>query len=508
MTKIEVELHDDVISIINKLKNIEDTGIELVVPEGAVIFENIINLKLLKSWSDRENKVINFNTNDANGQNMLSYLENGDTPLTESLPEAEESEELEEYTAKRKLKLPKLNFSFFNFRKKGLLIGLVVLLILLGGGFVGYRLLSQKPVASVKIVVNSQPLTRSVEIRAVNGAETNPEEKILQAKTVEASVDDELTIPTTGEETIGEYAEGEITIYNKTDKEKEFKKGTDIIYKNKDDKKFVYETRDDVTVPAAVPGANPGDPITPSGEDVDVKAKEIGEDYNIDKGEDLEVEDQDTSDFEAEVKKDIDGGKEEKVKVVSQEDLDALKKQLAENSEEKAVRALEDSVKGDEKLIKGSQNVAVTKEEYSNELGDQVEEVTLKQTFTAKGLSYKTSDLDNLLDSIVKDFVPEGFVLSNKERVVKVDVLGNTDSTVLSDTESDLQVTLRTFVVTDISEDEVKDNLLGKNISDAEKYLGSIRNVKTYQLNIEPTIPLFNKIPNDKSRINLTLERE
>lgn len=507
MTKIEVELHDDVIGIINKLKNIEDTGIELVVPEGAVLFENIINLKLLKSWSDRENKVINFNTDDANGQNMLSYLENGGTPSAGNFPE-EETEELEEYTSKKKINLPKLNFSFLRFKKKGLFIGLGILIILAAAGFVGYRILSQKPVANVKIVVNSQPLTRSVEIKAINGAESNAEQKILHASTVQASIDDELTIQTTGEETIGEYAEGEITIYNKTNKDKEFKKGTDIIYKNDKGDKFVYETQDDVKVPAAVPGPNPGDPITPSGEDVDVKAKEIGKDYNIDKGEDLEVEDQDKSDFEAEVKKDIDGGAEETVNVVAQEDLDSLKKQLAENSQEKVMRALEDAVTEDQKLIKGSESMSVTKEEYNHELGDQTDEVSLKETFTATGLAYKSSDLDKLLENLVEDFVPEGFVLSSKERMTKVDVLGNTDSTVLSDSEADLQVTLRTFVVPDISDETVKDNLKGKSVGEAEKYLGGIRNIKTYELNIEPTIPLFNKIPNDINRINIILERE
>ena len=63
MTQVEVELHDDAVSILNKLKNINDTGIELVVPDGAVILENMVNLKLLKTWVEESGKTLHFLTN-------------------------------------------------------------------------------------------------------------------------------------------------------------------------------------------------------------------------------------------------------------------------------------------------------------------------------------------------------------------------------------------------------------------------------------------------------------
>jgi len=241
---------------------------------------------------------------------------------------------------------------------------------------------------------------------------------------------------------------------------------------------------------------------------VDVEAAEIGKKYNLDDGEDLEIEGKKKSEFEAEVKEDIDGGKEETIMIVAQEDVDNVIQKLLENSEEKSLRALSEKVSGGQKLVSGSENVVVAKEEFSHKLDDETEELTLSQTFSAKGLVYTPDDLDKLMDSLMEEFVPEGFVLSTKERIVNVEVLGNTETTVLSAAEADLQVTLKTFVVTDISEEIIKQALMGKSPKDAEKYLGSIRNVKTYELSINPRIPLFDFIPKDASRIIINLERE
>ncbi len=509
MTKIEVELHEDVISIIHKLKNVADTGVELIVPEGAVLFDNILNLKLLRNWSDQEGKVINFQTDDVGGQNLLMSLEEEASFPEEITPENVEA--IEEEVPAQKFAMPKMRLTLpvIKLKKGKIFLVLIIVAGLLGVvGVVTYRYVSRLPQAHVKIVVNSQPLTRSFEIKVISGHDTSADEKILKGTTLEAGLDDEVIVETTGEKIVGEKAKGEITIYNKTTEEKKFKKGTDIIYRDKDDDKFVYELRDDITV-----GPSVDDPGPPPGEiwgsaDVEVEAKEIGKDYNIDKGEDLEVEDQDDSDFVAKVNKDIDGGKEETIKIVAQEDMDKAIQTLQENSKEKALKALDQKITGDQKLISGSENVAVVKETFSHKLGDETEELKLSQTFSAKCLTYVSGDLNTLVDTLTESFVPEGFELSDKERAVNVEVLGNTETTLLNDSEADLQVTLKTFVVTDISEDSIKQALMGLTVNEAEKYLGSIRNVKTYELSINPHVPFFDNVPKDESRIIINLERE
>ncbi len=512
MTKLEIELHDNIISVLHKLKNINDTGIELVVPEGSVLFENILNLKLIQKWSENEEKVVSFQTDDINGQNMLASMENGNNAPDEL---AQDIDSIEEEVPQQSINMPKFRFSLPTIKlKKGkILIFIISILVLVGLiGFGAYNYASKQPIANVKIIVNSDPLTRSLEFKVINGAETNAENKILKGLTVESSVEDKVTIETTGEKIVGDKADGEVTIFNKTNEEKKFKKSTELIYKDKDDNEYIYVLKGDVTVPPReeTPGPNPGDPITVvNGKaNVDVEAKEFGDKYNIDKGEDLDVEDQKNADFVGEVYKDIDGGKQETVQIVAQEDIDTVIAKLLEKAEETAYRALDQKISGGQKLIAGSESVSVIKEEFSHKLGDEVDELTLTQTFAAKGLVYDPAELDKLIDELIQEFVPQDFVLSTKERVLNVEVLGNTETTTLNELEADLQVTIKTFVITDISEESIKKELMGKSLVDAERYIGSIKNVKSYELSIDPRIPLFDYVPKDEARIIINIERE
>ena len=77
MTNVNIEIHDDVIEIYNKLKNIEETGIEIELPEGSVLFDNIINLKLLKKLLTKDGKVLTITTTDTKGNSFLEMIEEG-----------------------------------------------------------------------------------------------------------------------------------------------------------------------------------------------------------------------------------------------------------------------------------------------------------------------------------------------------------------------------------------------------------------------------------------------
>ena len=122
------------------------------------------------------------------------------------------------------------------------------------------------------------------------------------------------------------------------------------------------------------------------------------------------------------------------------------------------------------KLIAGSIATTVSSNDFNGEVGDELDELELVQTVSAVGLTYSSSDLDALLDELVEEFVPNGYKLSDEDRDVNVEVLGNSDSTVLSSTEADLQVTLKTYVVPDISEERIIDDLSGKKFDEAQRF--------------------------------------
>jgi hypothetical protein len=513
MTKLELEIHDDVVTTINKIKNINDAGVEIYIPEGSVLFENVLNLKLIQSFSDKNDIAVHFKTEDPDGNNLIALLNgNGNaTEFIEGLGEEPHEESERKIPSIPKLGMPKIGIPRINmgfltsfFRGKP-----IVLLILLVPLIVGYVIAGKKlPRANARITVDSSHLTRSLTIRVVNGSETTVEDKILKGHTLAVVVEDSNEIETTGEKLVGDKAQGEITIYNNTDNEKEFEKGTVL---QKDDEEYVLD--DTVTVPART--QLPPDPANPSiisyqkGEaDADIVAGDIGKKYNLDSGEELEFDDYDSSEFTAFTKTDVDGGSSETVSVVAEEDLEKVAENLGETLKEKATDELKDIVEKGQAFIDGSTTTAITEKTYSHEVGEETDKLKLTQKATAQGLVYKKADLDEIIDKLVEDLIPEGFELSDKERELKVEVLGNSTNSVLSQNQADIQVTLKTFVVPTIKESDLKEKIMGKPPQEAHKILGSIKNVKTYELTIAPNIPLFQNVPNDEERIHIEIERD
>jgi hypothetical protein len=508
MTKLEIELHDDVVTTLNKIKTINDSAIELIVPEGSVLFENILNLKLIQAYADRNDITVHFMTDDDIGNNLISML-NGNGGTTEIKSEDDENEDAP--TSKKKVKLPAIKIPRIGLPKVTLLKGskvgfllLVIIPLVLAYYVAGNRL----PKATARIIVDSSHFTRSLTITVTSDGKTDIDAKMLEGKTLDAYVEDSAEIETTGEKLIGDKAKGEVTIYNNTDSEKEFEKGT--VLKGEDDREYVLD--DDITVPAREQLApDPTDPSIISyqkGENSgDIIASDIGKDYNIDSGEELEIDDENSSEFTAFTKTDIDGGSSETVAVVAEEDLENLTSSLEEALIEEATNALKEQVQKGYKFIDGSTSAVVTEESFSHDIGDETDKLTLTQTASAQGLVYKEEDLDGIIDRLVEDMVPDGFELSDKERDIKVEVLGNSTNSIVSATQADIQVTLKTFVVPIIDKEDLINRIKNKNPEDAHKVLGSIKNVKKYELSIAPSIPLFKKVPNDSNRIEIIIER-
>lgn len=71
---IFVESDDELIDLYEKLKIVKAKRIYFVIPHRALIFQSIINLKILKNYADKQSKKIYFITNDINGINLAKQL--------------------------------------------------------------------------------------------------------------------------------------------------------------------------------------------------------------------------------------------------------------------------------------------------------------------------------------------------------------------------------------------------------------------------------------------------
>jgi len=520
MTKIELDLSDNVISTIKKVKETNDVDIEVVIPEGSVILENSINIKLLNKQAEKYGKNLRIVTLDEAGQNLLSMLndEEGMDRYSKVAPENQERMQERRKTLKRKLpkpdldfinaiKLPRFSVPQMSLGKSKVAVGagfLIITAIILSLVY-----FSRAVKAEVKIIVHSQPLARSIQIRVDKNGLTKAPEKTLRGTAISATESGTLSTPTTGEKLEGKRAKGKAKIFNfLTDTEKEFSKGDILTVKIKD-KDYNYTLDDDVTVAAGVLDTTTTPPgIIASEAEVNIVAADIGTVYNIESSIDLEVKGYKKTQFYAKTSTDIIGGESKIIKTVTQADRDKLSKELTKTVIETAQKALEGKSTNSIKVIQGTSSAGETQEVFNHNLNDEADTLELMTSVTINALAYNTNDLDKLVEEMLKDFVPENFVLSSKEKEVNVEVLGNSETTVLNSDKADLQITIKTFVVPDITEDSIKEMIKGKSSKEAEEILGGVKNIRTYSINLDSVIPIFKSIPTNTDNINIIIERE
>jgi hypothetical protein len=512
MTKVELEVHDDLISTLNKIKNINDSGVDLVIPSGSILFDNVLSLKTIKARCEKYGVNVTFTTNDERGMALISSAdesysktEEGLSTIGQGTPPQPAVSQIKPKFKFPALKLPKLKFSFpKNKRIKVLLIPALIVLALVGI----YIFLTKIPKAYGYVTVAQQPLTRSLTVKIKKDTNTDANTKVLRGTTVQAVMDDAAEIATTGEKTVGEKASGDITIYNKQDTDITFKKGTKV-YKDG----LYFATKEEVTVPKRTEQTpDPENPMVQTytlGEaSVEVEATEIGESHNLKEDIELKIEQTKSSVATAMTKSDFTGGESKKVQAVALADIDNITKEINEAVLIKVTSALESKIASTQKLVKGSVRTITIKQTFSHKAGDETEKLTSNISVSAEGLVYLSSDLESMFDSLIKGLVTEGYSISSKTKEIKAEPLGNTTNSVLSPTEADVQVTLKAYEVPNIDKDKLKQELAGKSFAEAQKVLGSVRNVKDYALNINPSIPFFGFVPKDTNRINIEIKIE
>ena len=76
--RITLQIHDNVVVAIEKIKGVSDSAIELELPQGSLLFENGLNLKLLRKEAEKVGKSVVFVTIDDLGKSLIQAL---DAPL-------------------------------------------------------------------------------------------------------------------------------------------------------------------------------------------------------------------------------------------------------------------------------------------------------------------------------------------------------------------------------------------------------------------------------------------
>lgn len=368
----------------------------------------------------------------------------------------------------------KINFS----GRTPLVIGIIAFLILIFAG-VSFAFWWYLPKADIVILIKPQILEKDFTIKLDRTLkETDKENLTLPAQEVEATVEKDKTITTTGTKLVGDPAKGEITIYNRTQAEKTFNAGMEITGPSN----LKFSLDDQVIVASESAGSDYT--RIPGKAKVKVTAIAIGTEGNFAAGTEFSLANYAKSDFIARNEGAFSGGTSREVQVVSKKDQEKLINDLTEELKGKGLEELITKISSDKGLIKESLTGKVIDQNFDKDVGEEAVEVKLKLKIKFTTLSYSEQEFKSLIQEEIQKAVPEGFEYRPEE--------SETSFTLKEVTKSGVAVFsahLKTYLFPLLDIEGIKQNLSGKKMAIGESYLLSLPNVDSFEAQINPRLP-------------------
>ena len=394
-------------------------------------------------------------------------------------------------TKKFNIKFPKFTFPKLSGSKVGrpVIIGLLLIALLAIGGLAAWWYV---PKATVTLYISPRNLNEKVEITVDPGASSDPGNKILAGETVKTSVKGEKTAQTTGTKTVGDKAQGEVTLYRVGTK-LSLKAGT--ILKGPDSLRFVLD--EDTEVPV-------GTASSPGTATAKVAAETIGAEYNLAASSSFTVGNYTTADIEAKNESDFSGGSSREISAVSADDQKGLEKDLTSELSEKAKEDLTSTLSDTDIFIDDSITTSTSSREFTQKQGDEAKSLGLKMTLDATAVTVKKSELLSLAQDQVKEKVPSGFVL--REDQIETDfAFKKKEGNVYK-----FDVTVSANLLPLIDTDTVAQKIRGKVPTYAQDYL--IKEVPGFsraEITIKPNLPgKLKTLPQVTSHISVEVAAE
>jgi len=176
---------------------------------------------------------------------------------------------------------------------------------------------------------------------------------------------------TSGSRDVGENATGTVLMISKESTERIFQKGTEVKKGN-----LIFLTDSEVKVPASK--LNEDNDVETGKAKVLVTAKEIGEEYNIPKDTQFQVESLSTSLYLAIADDAFTGGSKKEVSTISKKDMDALKTEAEKQAEQNSENVLGTQISNDEIIIPDLTSAKIIDTTFSGEIGEEAKSLSIK----------------------------------------------------------------------------------------------------------------------------------
>lgn len=519
---IYVDVDDEITGIVNKITSSKKSIIALVLPKRASSLQSIVNMKLLKRSAEQNDKKLVLITSEskllplagaaglyvASNLNTKPYIPTSpmiggqtlaqetnpidpNTPVSTLAPKAKyaDDEAIEiDNTPKpldpavsaskkpkdspkdKKKKVP--NFS--SFRKKAIIIAVVLLLVV--STLIWAFAFAPKAKLTFKAETSDVPV--NITFTADESvSEVNVDNKIVRASVKELSKNDSEKVVASGEKNNGNKASGTVTLKNckQVDGPVTISAGTGV-----SSGEFTFVTQKAITLdPSFFSG---GGACLSSTKDVSVIAQKPGDEYNLSSREYTVAG---NSDVEAQGSS-MSGGTNKIVKVVSKADINKAKERL--NSKQ---NTSEDDIKK-ELIAEGYipvEDTFETKEGAYNAspaVDTEASEVTVSITNEYSMLGVKKEDVQELIKMQVNEDQKDKSQAILNDGIDSAVIKPSLSTASVGEGQKLLTVETTAVVGPDINEDEIKEQITGKKKGEAEELLKKRTGISDPTIELSP----------------------
>jgi len=504
MIELEIKKDDRLLQIINKILTTENSEIKIIISGDSILFKNILNLKIFQRVLDSAGKIAKIETDSVIGKNMLALVRSNQeeadfSKYKESLKEDSEEKKSENNTKKPGFELPKISLPTLklpNLKMIPVFVAGTLVVFSLGYYFLVYRL-----TVNLEILVSAERFVKSFEVKLSSLKNTDITEKIIRAESVSAVFQATKEIPTTGKVDGGKKAEGEIKFLNKTDKVIKLDKDTKLSFKDSG-KEYFFILDDSVEVPSRTLTSTAPETFV-SGEKVEsATAATFGSSYNLAAGKSVSIGGYSPSELSAIVSSSFEGGVKNTLNAVSDADLKEVSSQSFDDFKSNFVFGTSAS----KMVLKNSESFSVANQKFSAGLTEASDKILVTQDIVVSYMVYDYDEVLSFVKSSIKSLMPEGYELYGKDIQIELNSLGSPSGVSYDNKEANVQLTVKSYKIPVVEEEEIKSKVAGKKLSEVSQLLEDL----DVNFNIESSSGLLNLLgfPKDASKINVTVTKQ
>lgn len=333
------------------------------------------------------------------------------------------------------------------------------------------------PKAKVTIFVEPKTIDEDLELTIDPDAVTlDPEAGIIPGDSVEISVEGSKSAPTTGTNLVGDPAQGDITIYNKTSQPKTLTTGSVLIGPDN----LVFTLDEDTTVASS---SSEEEGIKFGKATAKITAKSIGPEGNLSGDSTLSFQKFSEDDYSAKVIDGLSGGTAREVKAVAQADQDSLLEALTADLKTQAADDLKTQLGEGKSLVDVEDQDELVSKSFNHDVDEEADTLKLDAKLEYSALSYRQADLDLLLQQTIKEQIPDNFQLSDASEIEVQPAELQSDGTAV------VEVIFKAKLVPKLNFSEIKANLKGRYPHITQEYLATLPNFVRADIVITPNLP-------------------